>query len=171
MEQENNPLYLQFYHSLMQLKHLGRRMPSPKHKLSPPEFMTLSVIRRYREEHPELPGMKISLLCEVTHLSRPAVSQHVNGLEDRGYVRRSSSRADRRVTYLTLTDEAEALLKECRESMLHRTKRMCELLGEEDTKALIALSDKVAKVMAVITEEEKSREASGENNDRKEECP
>lgn len=161
MEQETNPLYLRFYRSMMQLKHLGRKMPAPKHGLSHLEFMTLSMIRRYREEHPELPGMKISLLSEVTHLSRPAISQNVNNLEDRGYVVRISSRSDRRVTYLALTEEAEELLRDCRETMLAHVKRMCELLGEEDAEAVIALSDKIARVMTVITEEEKQQEPEG----------
>jgi DNA-binding MarR family transcriptional regulator len=52
----------------------------------------------------------ISQLAEVRNISRPAISQGVNALVNKGLVSRSTSTEDRRVIYLALTPEGNALL-------------------------------------------------------------
>jgi DNA-binding MarR family transcriptional regulator len=54
----------------------------------------------------------VSQLAQVKGISRPAVSQAVNGLVDRGLVARSQEAQDRRYVHLRLTDTGRSVLDE-----------------------------------------------------------
>ncbi len=49
-------------------------------------------------------NMTISELAEKLNLSRPATTQKVNELEKKGYIIKTQSTADKRVTYLSLSE-------------------------------------------------------------------
>jgi len=52
----------------------------------------------------------VSELAKVKHISRPAVSQAVNGLVEKGLVARSQEAQDRRYVHLALTETGRAVL-------------------------------------------------------------
>jgi DNA-binding MarR family transcriptional regulator len=54
----------------------------------------------------------VSELATIKHISRPAVSQAVNGLVDKGLVARSQEAQDRRYVHLKLTETGNRLLNE-----------------------------------------------------------
>lgn len=57
---------------------------------------------------------KISIgeLAEIKHISRPAISQIVDVLVEKGLVTRKQDERDRRYVYLSLTKEGDAVLEE-----------------------------------------------------------
>ena len=151
MDVESTPLYLQFYQSMLRLKHATHKLPSPHEGVSHFDFLSINLIRNYQEDHPDLPGMKISLLCEKMELSRSAMSQHINALEAKDFVVRTASKTDRRVTYLSLTDRASDLLRESKEAFLMQIKSVCDMLGREDTEMIIELTDKVSQIYVSLS--------------------
>lgn len=153
MELDHSPLYLQFYNSMLRLKRAGNRVPPPCKELSHFEFMCLNVIADYSREHPELPGIKASLLSELTRISRPAISQHINILEEKGFISRSTSKTDRRVTYLCLTESASVFLTERQTEFLQHLQLVCDLLGHDDTVKLIELTEKLSRIFISISEQ------------------
>lgn len=147
MEQDNTSLSLQFYNVMLRLKRSTRRLPPPCKEVSHFEFLCLNVIADYAEEHPELPGIKASILSERTHTSRPTTSQNINLLEEKGMIRRTASQTDRRVTYLCLTDRAKAFLIDHEAGFFRHIQQVTDLLGEEDTITMVALLEKLAGIM------------------------
>lgn len=163
MEQET-PLYLQFHQALLRAKHLAHKLPPPCDGLTNFEYMTLNMLYNYLEEHPELPGMQVSLLSDATHLSRSAISQHIKLMEERNLVERISSRTDRRVTYLILTDTAIAHLRRHEETHLARLRAFCERLGEADTRTIIAITNRMSEIFREIREETSGTAARKEDS-------
>ena len=151
MDAESTPLYLQFYQAMLRMKHASRKLPSPHEGISHFDFLSLNLIRGYQENHPDLPGMKVSLLCEKMELSRSAMSQHINALEAKDFIIRTASKTDRRVTYLSLTDHAHTLLQESKEAFLMQIKAVCDMLGREDTETIIALTDKISQIYVSLS--------------------
>ncbi|MDD5953063.1 MAG: MarR family transcriptional regulator [Oscillospiraceae bacterium] len=147
MEQNDSSLGFALYRSLMRLKRTGKRVPPPCKELSHFEFQCLHLIRDYTEEHPELPGLKASLLSAMTQTSRPAMSQHLNSMEEKGFLRRVTSRTDRRVTYLVITDQAAAFLAEAERVLQQHLDQICRELGRDDTARLIELFNKLTKIL------------------------
>jgi DNA-binding MarR family transcriptional regulator len=52
----------------------------------------------------------VSALAEVKRISRPAISQAVNGLVDKGYITRTTGEHDRRYIHLCLTETGRSVL-------------------------------------------------------------
>lgn len=150
MEQDNASLSLQFYNAMLQLKRSTRRLPQPCKELSHFEFLCLNVIADYAEDHPELPGIKASILSERTHASRPTTSQNINLLEEKGMIHRTASQTDRRVTYLCLTDTAKTFLIDHETGFLRHIQQVTDLLGEEDTVTMVALLEKLSRILDSI---------------------
>jgi DNA-binding MarR family transcriptional regulator len=82
------------------------------------------------------PGMTLRALAETEAISAPALSGHVDRLEDAGLIRRVRSDVDRRRVGLELTAKGERLLRSIRE---RRTAWLAEQLEELGPDALRAI--------------------------------
>ncbi len=165
MELDNTPLYLQFYNAMLRLKRVTRRIPPPRKGISHFEFMCLNVISNYTSEHPELPGIKASLLSDITQTSRPAISQHINILEEKGLICRRASRSDRRVTYLCLTESAGDFLAGMEEDAMRNFRVICDQLGQEDTRKAIAIVAKVSRIILSCSAREPAQQPQAAADD------
>lgn len=89
--------------------------------ISVEQFHVLRFVRR---------GMSISELAIAKNISRPAISQAVDVLVNKGLLTRTQSASDRRYVELTLTQEGYSLLdtvfKETRSWMKERMKDLTE---------------------------------------------
>lgn len=151
------PLYVQFYNASIKMHRASKKLPPPCKELSHFEFMCLKLIHEYGENNPELPGIKPSVLSEKTHVSRPAMSQHINALEGKGFIQRVASQTDRRVTYLALAPRGEELIKAQNEHLMRHLQQICDLLGHDDAIALIELTNKLTDIYLQIAEQEQSQ--------------
>lgn len=80
------------------------------------------------------------------HVTRPAVSQMLNSLEDKGYICREIDERDRRRLIITLTPRGESILKAMKE---HADQVIAETIlrfGEENTALLISLLNRFADI-------------------------
>ncbi|HVJ49272.1 MarR family winged helix-turn-helix transcriptional regulator [Desulfitobacterium sp.] len=71
------------------------------------EIKMLNMIKLNTSETEEV---TISILSELLEISKPAVSQMINVLEDKGYVERMTTKNDRRIVYVRLTECGEQRL-------------------------------------------------------------
>ena len=89
------------------------------------------------------PGIKISVLSERMHMSKPAVSQMLNLLENKGCIERTSTKDDRRVVLVNLTPHGYDLLEEIQRKFLVVVDDIIKKFGEEDTHMLITLLNRL----------------------------
>ncbi|MGI6153725.1 MAG: MarR family winged helix-turn-helix transcriptional regulator [Christensenellaceae bacterium] len=95
-------------------------------------------------------GMNVSEIQQVLHLSKPAVSQTLNGLEKKGYITRTIDPSDRRKITVTLTPAGQ---KELESGMCCYDRELNEVLerfGAASTKQLIGLISRLIKIIEEI---------------------
>lgn len=128
------------------------------------EFFVLEMIKqRMHGEHLSLeqkqnapPGLKVSELSEILHITMPSVSQMINGLEQKGYVKRVTTKNDRRVVYIALDVEGEEILKKTKAAFVSFTDEIVSRLGSEETEQLIMLCNRLYEIISDIKNEETS---------------
>lgn len=125
----------------------------------PPQFLGLSrgeffmlhqVARLEKHKEGDAPGGKISDLSTATEMSKPAVSQMLNALEDKGLIERIMTKSDRRVVYVRLTDTGRERLAASGRQMAALLDAIVRELGPEDTKELTRLMDKLYQIVEKI---------------------
>lgn len=78
------------------------------------------------------------VLAEHEHVSPPSINRTLNGLEERGLVRRSPSPDDARKVLVSLTDAGRALIVETRRLRTAWFSRRLEELDDEERALLLA---------------------------------
>lgn len=121
------------------LSHLKRnKKPFPvRFGIAPGEFFVLDIIERFQDAR--LEGIKASTIGEVSHMSRPGVSQMLKVLEKKNLIERVMTKEDRRVVLVCLTESGKAVLREAKKCFLAMIDRIYEDFGEDDTKKFIQL--------------------------------
>ena len=82
-------------------------------------------------------------LAQILPIDGARISRLVNGLVDRGLLRRRRLRSDRRVVMLRLTEEGMDLTSHVLQSMRRYHARLTEGIGEEDMRVFVAVSSKI----------------------------
>jgi len=130
-------------------------------KISRGEHVMLHVIYNFmkeqsqlHEEHAIPPGMKVSELSEHLKISPPSVSQMVNGLEEKNYVERVTTKNDRRVVYIRLTEQGKSILEKVTQEFMTFMDQVVSRLGTDDTTQLIHLFNRLYDVVNEIRAEQ-----------------
>lgn len=92
-------------------------------------------------------GVSITELSEHIEVSKPAVSQFVNALEEKGLVERVTTKKDRRVVYVAYTEAGYELVKNMRHVMNARVEAILDKMGDEDAAEFLRLFDKFSLIM------------------------
>ena len=108
------------------------------------EMMMLKMIKK---NSTEIDGVTISTLSELLEISKSAVSQMINALEDKGYVERMTTKNDRRLVYVGLTESGEECFAKERKAFLQEMADIFAKMGEEDTADLLRLLEKLYLIM------------------------
>lgn len=93
-------------------------------------------------------GVTISTLSELLEISKSAVSQMINALEDKGYIERITTKNDRRLVYVRLTENGEQSLARELHSFLEGMALIFAKMGEEDTEDLLRLLKKLYLIVS-----------------------
>ena len=117
-------------------------------ELSRGECFLLQQISK-RKDAPEdgAPGVRISDLSASARMSKPAVSQMLNVLEDKGMVRRITTKNDRRVVYVALTEDGKSVLSRFFQRADAMMDKLISRLGTEDTDLLIRLINRLYDIL------------------------
>jgi len=129
----------ELFSGLQKLKKISI-MPEITGILTPSEFMILHLIKCRSKE---AEGVKISDIAEHLLISKPAVSQIINVIEEKGYVERITTKSDRRVVYVRLSQTGSELLDKAMMKSYIIAAELMEKMGEEDINTLIRLVNKL----------------------------
>ncbi len=89
-------------------------------------------------------GVKISDISKYMNVTPPTVTPIVSRMESKGFISRVAGKCDRRVVNLFLTEEGEKILCQCNEKRLNMVSKIIEKLGEDDTRELIRILERLS---------------------------
>lgn len=79
------------------------------------------------------------MIAELLGVSKPMVAAHISVLEEKEYIYKESSGADKRSFYVIPTEKAKALARDAEEKLNEHLKRIETELGEDKFDLLIEL--------------------------------
>lgn len=100
----------------------------------------------------------VSDLHEKERMSLSAVSQLLSSLERKGLVERTMSRRDRRRIAVSITPEGQALLNRAKRMMDQWLSDLIARFGEDNTRELVALLEKLNSVIEQMRKERADEE-------------
>ena len=86
-------------------------------------------------------ALKMADIATLLAIKPPAASAMVDALEHRGFVTRTPSEEDRRVTLVCLTPAGCTVLTETEEARRTQLRRYMELISEDDVRALLRIQN------------------------------
>lgn len=122
-----------------------RRNFAALHKVrgvSPGEFFMLNHIARFGGEE----GLRAGNLGEKLGMSRPAVSQMLNSLEDKGFIERMQSRRDHRAVFVRLSEQGRGRFDAVMRGLAHNLDHVFDQLGREKFEQLIRLVNDLSNI-------------------------
>lgn len=97
--------------------------------------------------------VRMTDISEYLMITKPAATQAVNKLVEKGMVERVSDEHDRRVVYIQPTQTGKNIFEQEIEMRLAFVDRVVERMGEADAKRLVALLDRFLIEAAAEAEE------------------
>ncbi|NCB52771.1 MAG: MarR family transcriptional regulator [Clostridia bacterium] len=95
----------------------------------------------------------VSEIQNNVHITKPAVSQILNSLEKKGYVSREMDREDRRKIAVSITPAGQEILIRFRDNFDRMLEAITSRLGEDNTKELVRLLNRLADIAQDLTRE------------------
>ena len=92
--------------------------------------------------------VKVSDISDALHLPRPSVTRTVGEMEDKGYLQKSASAEDGRVTYLTITEQGRKLSQTFNEQFFAQLAPLLDDISDEDAECTIRTIRALYDVMA-----------------------
>ena len=149
-----NEAYGEFFDAMNQLRkiHIGDLFPD----MTKADCMTLMAINHYnRAKKNEI--LTVSELAEKIHTKTSAVSRTLKGLEEQGLIVRTVNQADRRNTYVTLSEHGKDTCVEIEHTMSEFAEAVLSRMNRDDLKHLIAYLNELHQVAIEEIELRKNR--------------
>lgn len=118
-------------------------------EISKGEFWALKIIQKANLQNESGCGVYVSTIAEHLKVTPSAISRMLKGLEEKDLIERKVDKNDRRNTYVTLTEKGKKVTKKVEAEMNELTKSIISSMGEEDSKTLIRLFNKLVDTMEV----------------------
>lgn len=104
----------------------------------------------------------VSEIQSKLDFSKPAVSQILSGLENKGLIVRETDKRDRRKVMVVLTPQGRAILQAAKEHVHRMMEEAVARFGEEDSRKLIELINKLSDVTDEIMRENAEKALEGD---------
>lgn len=118
-------------------------------------------ISEYMEKGPttkeQIEGMKASEISNLLRVKSPTITPVIRTLEEAGLVERTVDPDDRRVVRIKITEAGQQVVREVHKEMMTTMHGLVEYLGEEDTKQLTLLLNRVHEYHDMVREEKEER--------------
>ncbi|MDP4119521.1 MAG: MarR family transcriptional regulator [Bacillota bacterium] len=145
-----NSLTIEFMQAMNRLKNSMRPRQNPLYTdlyadLSSPEIHILFHMREFcvKKAEMEIPMQELHKQFDI---SKPALTQQINKLEDKGYIERIVHKDDRRSTFLQITPKGNDVFDQRKKIIAEKLDEFIKEMGEEDTKKLIELVNKLYEI-------------------------
>ena len=122
----------EFYDAMMSFKKL--KLSGVLSGITPMEHHALKAISVCAERNE---NVKVSQVVTEMEIPAPGVSRLIGHMEDKGLVRRTVDTADRRSTFVAMTEKGEKLFAECERNLAELGNRIFERMGDERSSELI----------------------------------
>lgn len=96
-------------------------------------------------------------------MTKPAISQILNGLENKEYIRRKMDKTDRRKIAVTLTPKGQNILAQTKEFADDMIGTVISRFGEDNTRQLIELFSRLADISEDVKQEFLNSDNKGDN--------
>jgi DNA-binding MarR family transcriptional regulator len=90
--------------------------------------------------------LKLTDVAKTLRVTLPAVTHKVNDLVAKKYLEKETSNKDLRVTYIRLTTQGKQFVESIRDEYYQPLKALVDHIGEEDTKNLMRILDKISEM-------------------------
>ena len=92
--------------------------------------------------------VKVSDISDAMELPRPGVTRTIKEMETKGYLTKSTSDEDGRITYISITPKGEALSEKYDKNYYNRLSKHMDDITEEEADCMIETINKFYKVMS-----------------------
>jgi DNA-binding MarR family transcriptional regulator len=113
-------------------------------ELSKSEFSMLYHIKQMEEEEVEV---TTSFLSGCLQISKPAISQMINILEDKQYIQRIIKKSDRRLMCVALTDLGNQVIEKAILRHVKNVNVIFDKMGSDDSEKFVVLFEKYVSIL------------------------
>lgn len=128
----------------------------PTHELPPGMFMTLLTIGKMMHIQGTVEGIPVSDLTKELEQTRPAISQKLNILEEKGYIIREQSKTDRRCMMVRVSERGCMVLSDARGQFRKYLVQLNKKMGAEKLQVLTELLKEAVDQMSEVLQEEET---------------
>ena len=139
-EEKMEAIYRQFFTTMSQFHKL--RISELLPDMTKVDFMTLMEISHLNCGE-EKKKVTTSVLAEKMQAKPSAISRTLKGLEEKGLIERSVNRADRRNTYVELTEQGKQVIKDCKSDLDEVMLAVYAKMEPEDIRRLIGYLNEI----------------------------
>ena len=128
-----------------QAKRVRELLPALPNGVSSSHIQYLDIIEQLENR-----GMKVKIsdISDTLHLPRPAVTRTVKEMEDKGFLKKTTSDADGRITYLSITEAGKKLSQTYNDRFFSQLAPLLTDISQEEANCTIRTIEKLYQVMA-----------------------
>lgn len=126
-------------------KRIRELLPELPYGVAPAFIQYIDVIHHLLETND---CVKVSDISDWLNLPRPGVTRTVKDMEVKGYLKKTTSQEDARITYITVTDKGEELSKKYDADYYSRLSGHLTDISDEEADSMIETINKFYKVMS-----------------------
>lgn len=126
-------------------KRIRELLPELPDGVTPAYIQYMDVIHKLESSNKKV---KVSDISATLNLPRPGVTRTVKEMEAKGYLTKSTSDEDGRITYISITPKGEALSEKYDKNYYSRLCRYLDGISEEEADCMINTIKKFYKVMS-----------------------
>lgn len=128
-----------------QAKRVRELLPALPNGVSSSHIQYLDIIEQLENR-----GMKVKIsdISDTLHLPRPGVTRTVKEMEDKGFLKKTTSDADGRITYLSITEAGKKLSQTYNDRFFSQLAPLLADISQEEASCTIRTIEKLYQVMA-----------------------
>ena len=126
-------------------KRVRELLPALPNGVSSSHIQYLDIIEQLENR-----GMKVKIsdISDTLHLPRPGVTRTVKEMEDKGFLKKTTSDADGRITYLSITEAGKKLSQTYNDRFFSQLAPLLTDISKEEASCTIRTIEKLYQVMA-----------------------
>ncbi len=128
-----------------QAKRIRELLPPLPSGVTPAYLRYMDVIGRLKQTKD---AVRISDVSDYLKLPRPGVTRTINEMVEKGYLKKSMSDEDKRVTYINITESGQLLSQKYDTDYYSRLCPYLEHISDEDADSMIETIEKLYEVMS-----------------------
>ena len=128
-----------------QAKRVRELLPALPNGVSSSHIQYLDIIEQLENR-----GMKVKIsdISDTLHLPRPGVTRTVKEMEDKGFLKKTTSDADGRITYISITEAGKKLSQTYNDRFFSQLAPLLADISQEEANCTIRTIEKLYQVMA-----------------------